>query len=96
MRFEITVTQNVNDDTTVYDAECHDTALDTPCFRSVGWATDEAATKRIEEHLQEHATGIPARELEAFRTDKTAEEYEEHVKVLLAKNELPAPKEATE
>lgn len=96
MRFEITVTPNTIDDTTVYDAECHDTALDEPCFRSVGWATEEAATTRINEHLNEHATGTSTRELEAFRTNKTYEEYEAHVNELLVKNALPVQKEAAE
>lgn len=96
MRYEKTVEARDTDDGRVYDAFCHDTALNEPCFRSVGWNLKKQATARLNEHMTEHATGEPARELEAFRRDITTEYYESHVQELLDKNALPTVEDSTE
>lgn len=75
----------------VFDAECYDTALDEPCFRSAGWGTQEQAANRIREHLYEHAEGVPMREVGAFRDGVSQGEYEVRVEELLARNSVDVP-----
>ena len=38
-------------------------------FTTKEWPTEDLATKRIEEHIQEHYTQEPMRELEEFRKE---------------------------
>lgn len=59
-----------------FDVFCHDNALDEECFRSTGWETEAGANGRATEHLTEHATGVPSRELGAYRAGVSQEEYE--------------------
>jgi len=92
-RFETNVVEN---DEGTWDAYCTDTALDDTCFYSLGWGTEQQANDRIGEHLVEHATLQPSRELGAFRADKTQEEYEAHVDKLLEQNSVALPGEANE
>lgn len=87
-RFETTVVAGENDS---FDAFCNDTVLNEPCFRSTGWGTQEEAKARINEHLYEHAEGVPARELGAFKAGVTQERYEEHVLALHERNKVTLP-----
>jgi hypothetical protein len=89
MRYKTTIEPRDVDDNKVYDAECFDTALDEPCFRSVGWPLKKDATARLKEHIYEHAESVPMRELEAYRKGMTTEEYEKHVEELTENNALP-------
>lgn len=89
MRFETTVEPREEDGTEVWDAVCNDTAVGVECFRSVGWATEESAQGRIDEHLAEHATQEVGRELEAYRRGISQEEYEVIVAAHEAANQLP-------
>jgi hypothetical protein len=64
------------DVTISYAVRCVLAGTDTPCFTSTGWETKKLANARAREHHGEHKGNGLARELEAFRSGVSQEDYD--------------------
>lgn len=62
-----------------YTVTCVSAATGGECFTSSGWTTKKAANSRAREHHTEHKGDGVSRELEAFRSGVSQDEYDQRI-----------------